>query len=32
VFFWIELRSAKPIVNFRLLASRNFGFGTLAAA
>jgi DHA2 family multidrug resistance protein len=30
LFLWIELKSTKPIVNFRLLASRNFGFGTLA--
>jgi MFS transporter, DHA2 family, multidrug resistance protein len=30
MFLWIELKSAKPIVNFRLLISRNFGFGTLA--
>jgi MFS transporter, DHA2 family, multidrug resistance protein len=29
-FVWIELKSGKPTVNFRLLASRNFGFGTLA--
>jgi MFS transporter, DHA2 family, multidrug resistance protein len=29
-FLWIELKSDKPIVNFRLLAGRNFGFGTLA--
>jgi MFS transporter, DHA2 family, multidrug resistance protein len=30
VFVWIELKSATPTVNFRLLASRNFGFGTLS--
>jgi MFS transporter, DHA2 family, multidrug resistance protein len=30
VFVWIELKSTKPIVNFRLLVSRNFGFGSLA--
>jgi MFS transporter, DHA2 family, multidrug resistance protein len=30
VFVWTELRSAKPVVNFRLLANRNFGFGSLA--
>lgn len=30
VFVWIELKSGRPIVNFRLLASRNFGFGSLA--
>ena len=30
LFVWIELRSAKPAVNLRLLAGRNFGFGTLA--
>jgi MFS transporter, DHA2 family, multidrug resistance protein len=30
VFVWSELKSAKPIVNFRLLINRNFGFGTLA--
>jgi MFS transporter, DHA2 family, multidrug resistance protein len=30
VFVWIELKSAKPVVNFRLLAGRNFGFGSLA--
>ena len=29
-FLWTELKSAAPIVNFRLLASRNFGFGTLS--
>jgi DHA2 family multidrug resistance protein len=30
VFVWIELKSTRPIVNFRLLVSRNFGFGSLA--
>ena len=30
VFVVIELRSEKPAVNLRLLANRNFGFGTLA--
>lgn len=30
VFVWIELKSAKPVVNLRLLAGRNFGFGSLA--
>ncbi len=30
LFVWIELRSAHPAVNLRLLAGRNFGFGTLA--
>jgi MFS transporter, DHA2 family, multidrug resistance protein len=30
LFVWIELKSATPAVNLRLLASRNFGFGTLA--
>jgi DHA2 family multidrug resistance protein len=30
LFVWIELKSAKPAVNLRLLAGRNFGFGTLA--
>jgi DHA2 family multidrug resistance protein len=29
-FVWIELKSTRPIVSFRLLASRNFGFGSLA--
>jgi DHA2 family multidrug resistance protein len=29
LFCWIELASAKPAVNLRLLASRNFGLGTL---
>ena len=30
LFFWIELTSKKPLLNLRLLARRNFGFGTLA--
>jgi len=30
LFVWIELRSANPAVNLRLLARRNFGLGTLA--
>jgi MFS transporter, DHA2 family, multidrug resistance protein len=30
LFVWIELKSTKPAVNLRLLAGRNFGFGTLA--
>src|ERR1700730_2750362 len=30
LFVWIELKSANPAVNLRLLAGRNFGFGTLA--
>src|SRR5580698_3057843 len=30
LFVWIELKSAKPAVDLRLLAGRNFGFGTLA--
>jgi DHA2 family multidrug resistance protein len=30
LFVWIELRSAKPLLNLRLLARRNFGFGVLA--
>src|ERR1700722_13849557 len=30
LFVWIELRSASPAVNLRLLGRRNFGFGTLA--
>ncbi len=30
LFFWIELRSKNPLLNLRLLARRNFGFGTLA--
>ena len=29
LFVWIELKSANPAVNLRLLARRNFGFGTL---
>ena len=30
LFLWIELTSEKPLLNLRLLARRNFGFGTLA--
>ncbi|MGQ9370733.1 DHA2 family efflux MFS transporter permease subunit [Azospirillum sp. ST 5-10] len=30
LFVWIELRSARPLLNLRLLAQRNFGFGILA--
>jgi DHA2 family multidrug resistance protein len=30
LFVWIELKSAYPAVNLRLLARRNFGLGTLA--
>jgi DHA2 family multidrug resistance protein len=30
LFVWIEIRSANPAVNLRLLARRNFGLGTLA--
>jgi len=30
LFLWIELRSAKPLINLRLLARRNFGLGTLS--
>ncbi len=30
LFFWIELTSKKPLLNLRLLARRNFGFGMLA--
>src|SRR5258708_38737481 len=29
-FLWIELTSKKPLLNLRLLARRNFGFGMLA--
>jgi DHA2 family multidrug resistance protein len=29
-FLWIELTAAKPLLNLRLLARRNFGFGILA--
>lgn len=29
-FLWIELTTAKPLLNLRLLARRNFGFGVLA--
>jgi DHA2 family multidrug resistance protein len=30
LFVWIELRSPHPLLNLRLLARRNFGFGTAA--
>jgi MFS transporter, DHA2 family, multidrug resistance protein len=30
LFVWIELTSKKPLLNLRLLARRNFGFGILA--
>jgi DHA2 family multidrug resistance protein len=30
LFLWIELRSERPLLNLRLLARRNFGFGILA--
>ncbi|WP_159007868.1 MDR family MFS transporter [Bradyrhizobium sp. S69] len=30
LFFWIELTCKKPVLNLRLLARRNFGFGVLA--
>lgn len=30
LFVWIQLTVKKPLVNLRLLAQRNFGFGTLA--
>jgi DHA2 family multidrug resistance protein len=30
LFLWIELTSQKPLLNLRLLARRNFGFGSLA--
>src|SRR6476659_7092880 len=30
VFLWIELTTSKPLLNLRLLARRNFGFGILA--
>jgi MFS transporter, DHA2 family, multidrug resistance protein len=30
LFLWIELTSQKPLLNLRLLARRNFGFGMLA--
>jgi len=30
LFFWVELTSRKPLLNLRLLARRNFGFGVLA--
>jgi MFS transporter, DHA2 family, multidrug resistance protein len=29
LFVWIELKTERPLVNLRLLARRNFGFGTL---
>ncbi|BBO13377.1 MULTISPECIES: MDR family MFS transporter [Bradyrhizobium] len=29
-FLWIELTASKPLLNLRLLARRNFGFGILA--
>jgi MFS transporter, DHA2 family, multidrug resistance protein len=29
-FLWVELTTAKPLLNLRLLARRNFGFGVLA--
>ena len=30
LFIWIELTSEKPLIRLRLLARRNFGFGTIA--
>jgi DHA2 family multidrug resistance protein len=30
LFVWVELRAAKPLLNLRLLARRNFGFGSIA--
>jgi len=30
LFFWIELTSAKPLLNLRVLTRRNFGFGSVA--
>ncbi len=30
IFFWVELTTSKPLLNLRLLARRNFGFGVLA--
>jgi MFS transporter, DHA2 family, multidrug resistance protein len=30
LFVWIELRIEKPLIRLRLLARRNFGFGTIA--
>lgn len=30
LFLWIELHSARPLLNLRLLMRRNFGFGILA--
>ena len=31
LFIWIELRSAQPLLNLKLLLRRNFGLGTAAA-
>ncbi len=31
LFIWIELTAKRPLLNLRLLARRNFGFGTLAS-
>jgi DHA2 family multidrug resistance protein len=30
IFLWVELTRAKPLVNLRLFARRNFGLGTMA--
>lgn len=30
LFLWIELKSANPLLNLRLLTQRNFGFGIIA--
>ena len=30
LFFWVELTAKKPLLNLRLLARRNFGFGIVA--
>ncbi len=30
LFIWIELRSAKPLLNLRILVRRNFAFGSIA--
>jgi len=30
LFLWVEFTTPKPLLNLRLLARRNFGFGTLA--
>ena len=30
LFLWIEFRTAKPLLNLRLLGRRNFGFGSIA--